>query len=116
MSFAHIMRLFRPDGLWFWVWNGIVTLLMVMTVLFVQRNKAKWTRGRRLLRTELRLEAAWEHTKEALQLPAAHRLTAKEKAFLADVQPGTRPDGVLSNLGGRVTQQSVQQSKISCDI
>ena len=116
MSLAHIIRLFRPDGLWFWLWNGIVTLLMVLTVLFVQRNKSRWTRGRRLLRIELRLEAAWEHTKKALQLPAPQRMTAKEKAFLADVRPGTKPDGVLSNLGVGVTQQSVQQSKISCDI
>jgi hypothetical protein len=113
---THIVRLFRPDGLWFWVWNGIVTLIMVLTVLFVQRNKSRWTRGRRLLRIELRLEAAWQHTKMALQLPAPHRMTAKEKAFLADVQPGTEPDGVLRNLGAGVTQQTVQQSKISCDI
>ena len=115
MSPIHMERLYRPDGLWFWVWNGIVTALMVVSVLFVHRNKSRWTRGRRLLAIELRLEKAWEHTKASLQLPAPHRLTAKERAFLADVRPGAE-DGVLSNLGVGVTQQSVQQSKISCDI
>jgi hypothetical protein len=121
MSPINIERLYRPDGLWFWIWNGIVTCLMVVSVLFVFRRNSRWTRGRRLLAIELRLEAAWEHTKAALQLPAPHRLTAKERAFLADVRPGVkepdaRKDGVLSNLGRGVTQQTVQQSKISCDI
>lgn len=128
MSPLNIERLYRPDGLAFWIWNGIVTALMVLSVLFAFRRKSRWSRGRRLLAIELRLESAWEHTKEALQLPAPHRLTAKERAFLADIQPGatrgasrgaTRgatKDGVLSNLGMGVTQQTVQQSEISCDI
>ena len=116
MSFIHIARLYRPDGLWFWVWNGVVTALMVLSVLFVYRNKSRWNRGRRLLAIELRLENAWEHTKAALQIPAPHRMTAKERAFLADIRPGPVTEGVLSNLGMGVTQQTVQQSKISCDI
>ena len=95
-----------------------MTLIMVLTVLFVFRNKSRWKRGRRLLAIELRLEAAWVHTRLALELPAPHRMTAKERAFLADVgpKPGTSADGVLRNLGVSVTQQTVQQSKISCDI
>lgn len=120
-EFAHsqMARLYRPDGLWFWVWNGIVTALMVLSVVAYSR-KSQWTRGRRMLAIALRLESAWEHTKEALQLPAPHRMTAKGRAFLADVRPrraaGEGKDGVLSNLGMSVTQQTVQQSKISCDI
>ena len=121
MSLINIVRLYRPDGLWFWVWNGIVTAMMVLTVMFVYRRKARWTRGRRLLAIEFRLESAWEHTKAAFQLVPPHRLTAKERAFLADVRPraagaGEVKEGVLSNLGMSVTQQTVQQSKISCDI
>ena len=120
-NFAHsqITRLYRPDGLWFWVWNGIVTAIMVLCVVLLYSRKSRWTR-RRTLKVELRLESAWEHTKAALQLPAPHRQTAKERAFLADVRPrgvgGEGEDGVLSNLGMGVTQQTVQQSKISCDI
>jgi hypothetical protein len=124
MSPISIERLYRPDGFAFWIWNGIVTALMVVAVLLAFRHKSRWRRGRRLLAIELRLEEAWEQTKASLQLPAPHRLTAKERAYLADVQHGaalgaalgTTKDGVLSNLGMGVTQQTVQQSKISCDI
>jgi hypothetical protein len=120
LSHSQIARLYRPDGLWFWVWNGIVTALMVLSVVFVYSRKSRWTRDRRMMATELRLESAWEHTKEALQLPAPNRLTAKERAFLAEIRPrgaaGEAKEGVLSNLAMGVTQQTVQQSKISCDI
>jgi len=84
---AQIMRLFRPDGLWFWIWNGIVTAIMVLSVLFVYSRKSGWTRNRRLLAIELRLEAAREHTKAAIQIASSHRPTPKERAFLADVRP-----------------------------
>jgi len=110
MAPLSIERLYRPDGLWFWIWNGIVTAGMVLSVLFVLRRKSRWTRGRKLLAMEVRMEDAWEHTKAAIQVSATHRLTAKETAG-----PGAK-ETVLSNLGGGVTQQNVQQSKLSCDI
>lgn len=111
MAPLSIERLYRPDGLWFWIWNGIVTAGMVLSVLLVFRRNSRWTRGRKLLAMEVRMEDAWEHTKAALQVSAAHRLTTKEKT----AGPGAK-ETVLSNLGGGVTQQTVQQSKLSCDI
>jgi hypothetical protein len=91
---AQIMRLFRPDGLWFWIWNGIVTAMMVLSVLFVYSRKSRWTRGRRLLAIELRLEAAWERTKTAMQIASSKRPTPKERALLADVRPGLARDWI----------------------